>query len=709
MDGNADNPGIFLPGSMPAPQTFVMPAMHDFPQHSMLHSPYPSSLAFWHNPHILKPVADPSLAAFQSPMAAAMIPEPKKHKRTRSGCFTCRQRRVKCDETRPICERCKKGKRDCVYPSPTEPKRESRPTRKASEKFPSIRESESEEDARHEHGQEHPSRQHGSRTGRPRSSVSRKRSSQLLVRTRPRHGTDTTSSTTKDASSSPSTAFTPVTSESLSPDTNLNFNSAISEAPSGILSDLPGAAGLRSDVQFFLAYRRQHITYRHYQLKPAMEKFLADDMLRLALEYEPLLYAIVGFTAYLYSVGQPNGKLYTLLQYYNKSVSLLLKSLQAGDPPSDAMLLTTLQLITFEEYLGDWVNLIDHHQAAHRMILELYTPEDICADVFHRHIVLWYSRYDVMAGLMAGNATVLSREWYNAMETACRGDVANSPGDLAKAVTAWSACNRKFAMEMASFLAKVWHGLISAEDYATEKQHLDNTLEELKRQLDAMKDPNYLVTSFPHQQPLGPEDIVDPYVPGLIYSKPLWELNHCVLETNGATLMYKYQLAMLTQNMGMFVELRDLAMSQLRIFETLLRMPDCPTEFPVYTQSILAFGALFLPSDETHQMWCRRRLAKVEQLGYVYPPTLRARLADKWKAPDVADWWLPNEEGYPNLVREVREWTNERTTNPRDNLREAVRDMRLIFGRMGLEQDTMSSQASSPSGQSAGYAERTPD
>lgn len=32
-------------------------------------------------------------------------PDHIKHRRTRSGCFTCRGRRVKCDETRPICER----------------------------------------------------------------------------------------------------------------------------------------------------------------------------------------------------------------------------------------------------------------------------------------------------------------------------------------------------------------------------------------------------------------------------------------------------------------------------------------------------------------------------------------------------------------------------------------------------------------------------
>ena len=115
-----------------------------------------------------------------------------------------------------------------------------------------------------------------------------------------------------------------------------------------VFSDLPGAANLKPDVQFFLVYRRQHINHRHYLLRSAADKLLGEDMISLALEYEPLLYAMVGFAAYHYTLSQTNGRLYTFLRYYNKSVSLLLRSLQAGDHHSDAMLLTTLQLIVFE-------------------------------------------------------------------------------------------------------------------------------------------------------------------------------------------------------------------------------------------------------------------------------------------------------------------------------------------------------------------------
>ncbi|KAJ1032121.1 hypothetical protein NDA13_002495 [Ustilago tritici] len=37
------------------------------------------------------------------------------HERSLAGCLTCRKRRVKCDEGRPVCRRCSTGDRECIY------------------------------------------------------------------------------------------------------------------------------------------------------------------------------------------------------------------------------------------------------------------------------------------------------------------------------------------------------------------------------------------------------------------------------------------------------------------------------------------------------------------------------------------------------------------------------------------------------------------
>ncbi|RGP77481.1 hypothetical protein FLONG3_4400 [Fusarium longipes] len=38
--------------------------------------------------------------------------------RSRTGCFTCRKRKKKCDESKPICSGCKRNKLDCIWPEP---------------------------------------------------------------------------------------------------------------------------------------------------------------------------------------------------------------------------------------------------------------------------------------------------------------------------------------------------------------------------------------------------------------------------------------------------------------------------------------------------------------------------------------------------------------------------------------------------------------
>lgn len=70
-------------------------------------------------------------------------------------------------------------------------------------------------------------------------------------------------------------------------------------------------------------------------------------------------------------------------------------------------------------------------------------------------------------------------------------------------------------------------------------------------------------------------------------------------------------------------------------------------------------------------------------------------MAAHWQIPEINHWWLPNDEGYPDIVREVRVLTEERTDNLRDDLRESVRDMKTLFWKITLD-DTESDKSSSP-------------
>ena len=64
-------------------------------------------------------------------------------------------------------------------------------------------------------------------------------------------------------------------------------------------------------------------------------------------------------------------------------------------------------------------------------------------------------------------------------------------------------------------------------------------------------------------------------------------------------------------------------------------------------------------------------------------------MAQLWKLPEIHHWWLPNEEGYPEIVRAIRAWTSERTPSPNviDGESDVVRHMKTLFSNFSVNDD----------------------
>lgn len=104
---------------------------------------------------------------------------------------------------------------------------------------------------------------------------------------------------------------------------------------------------LPANIQSLLDYHMT-LTHHHYLFKHEASDFIHKSLVEHALKFEPLLYAIVGFAAFHRTVRSSRGKIQDFLGYYNKSVSLLRKSLFETHHRTHATLLTILQLATFE-------------------------------------------------------------------------------------------------------------------------------------------------------------------------------------------------------------------------------------------------------------------------------------------------------------------------------------------------------------------------
>lgn len=93
-------PGTHIPDYAPQQQPPLMPyhetsVFQPSSANFVLPQQYPNGIAPWHTPtqsHQMQPdIRDPAHERQRGPP----VTEQKKHKRTRSGCFTCRTRRVK--------------------------------------------------------------------------------------------------------------------------------------------------------------------------------------------------------------------------------------------------------------------------------------------------------------------------------------------------------------------------------------------------------------------------------------------------------------------------------------------------------------------------------------------------------------------------------------------------------------------------------------
>ena len=87
----------------------------------------------------------------------------------------------------------------------------------------------------------------------------------------------------------------------------------------------------------------------------------------------------------------------------------------------------------------------------------------------------------------------------------------------------------------------------------------------------------------------------------------------------------------------------------------------------------------------------------------------RSKMAEMWRDPDVNRWWLPNDEGFSPLLREIRVFIQERAVAYEqlrgDELRDDVRDMNGIFSKLHIDDSPRSSLGE---GSASGVTSRSP-
>jgi hypothetical protein len=189
------------------------------------------------------------------------------------------------------------------------------------------------------------------------------------------------------------------------------------------------------------------------------------------------------------------------------------------------------------------------------------------------------------------------------------------PSNLDWKIEEKCAALRLFGMDMAILFARKAKGTISHDQFLYENDELGRSLAEWYDNMDPdLRDPNYAVLDLEPPEELDPDDIVDPYVPGLIFNGPLWTMNLAIIDWYMVVVMHQFQTAATLQMMPS-PDILTKATQMCQLIEAVEYYPDRVNGALIAIQASLGAVGLVLPRDKKHSMWCRKKLAMIENQG----------------------------------------------------------------------------------------------
>ncbi|KAK6509921.1 hypothetical protein TWF481_004644 [Arthrobotrys musiformis] len=544
-----------------------------------------------------------------------------KHRRTRSGCFTCRARRVKCDEARPICERCSKGGRKCTFPDTSTPKstRTKRKQSSTSSSAPAPEKSPSPEDMESDaYFSDIHSVDFRFLSAYPLDSPSLAQSAPGSTRSQ-RSLSPVGVAYSGDSYSEPRYPLYTHDSRSGSMVSTLPVDGTAPESTQ--IENSPN----KFDINFWLQYHRRNINFRHYLLKSDSSCFFNDALLSYALQNDALLYSVVAFSALHYFINEARtvgldrtpSSAEIFFGLHDRAIVSLRESFQENLPPDVFTLLTVLQLATLEEYLGDWANLIEHRKGAYMILESLFSPQSILDTTEGYPIFSWFTRIDLGVSMIAGLSTILDLEWYDAAYNSCRTQLAQHPeSPYWLALSAESSC-RRIIMRVVNVLNARFNGICDYESY-------EQTMVLVSKDIELF---------WGQFSDFGATTRVTPPITQA-------QMNYVFAEVHAVGMLIHHQRSVLYQFDEEYMAGQCAAICDLVAAVASPHESDGPQASLLPFQLALGMAAAFNPAENL-RMFLRARLHDIEQLGFLYPIPFRTFLSKLWEDETVRLEWVP--------------------------------------------------------------------
>lgn len=234
-----------------------------------------------------------------------------------------------------------------------------------------------------------------------------------------------------------------------------------------------------------------------------------------------------------------------------------------------------------------------------------------------RKCLTWYIRFDLVAGMMSGQGTFLEREWYDARYQYYVKASREDPSNITYLYNERFCLNGLVCADAATLWSQRNKGTMDPDEFWAKSKEMEDMINSWEDGINPLlTDPSKLVKDFSGAPPRNEDDIVDPYVPDFMYGEPLWRTNLLKLDLWAFSMMYKHQLC-ISRGEQPPQELIAIATKMLQMFEAIQLNPNKPPGIILCVHASIGVAGLFVPKDEKHSMWIRRKFASIEALGYV--------------------------------------------------------------------------------------------
>jgi len=270
-----------------------------------------------------------------------------------------------------------------------------------------------------------------------------------------------------------------------------------------------------------------------------------------------------------------------------------------------------------QEYLGDWASLMEHRNAASKIITTRWTPETMAEEPELRLIFNWFVHYDLICAMMAGHKATIGPEWSIKARQAVERQQQENPDDIHLKIDKAFADFRDLTIDVSMMTAKRAQEDMTIEEF---RRDFEATFQKCNDWWDSL-DPDILREAEHVTLPAGgsPDDAC-PFRPAPLYTGNRWAVNFLIMDYYGLGIVLKHQIALTSavdSQPAADPILTDYAIKICELLATIEAYPHTPAGALLSAQASIGLAALRLPNLPGYRQWMQRQLAKAEKMGYV--------------------------------------------------------------------------------------------